>query len=113
MCFITVLVAVNANQRDKLEKEAEAASLAAEQQMEEEVQDMPAYDLEENAYPEVNNVVRAYYDAQASGDMETISGLNTYLNDIQKIKVEELSKYIESYPQLTFTLSPDLRTIPM
>ena len=31
--FITVLVAVNANQRDKLEKEAEAASLAAEQQM--------------------------------------------------------------------------------
>lgn len=35
--FITVLVAVNANQRDKLEKEAEAASLAAEQQMEEEV----------------------------------------------------------------------------
>ena len=106
--FITVLVAVNANQRDKLEKEAEAASLAAEQQMEEEVQDMPAYDLEENAYPEVNNVVRAYYDAQASGDMETISGLNTYLNDIQKIKVEELSKYIESYPQLDVYTKPGL-----
>ena len=106
--FITVLVAVNANQRDKLEKEAEAASLAAEQQMEEEVQDMPANDLEENAYPEVNNVVRAYYDAQASGDMETISGLNTYLNDIQKIKVEELSKYIESYPQLDVYTKPGL-----
>lgn len=106
--FITVLVAVNANQRNKLEKEAEAASLAAEQQMEEEVQDMPAYDLEENAYPEVNNVVRAYYDAQASGDMETISGLNTYLNDIQKIKVEELSKYIESYPQLDVYTKPGL-----
>ena len=106
--FITVLVAVNANQRDKLEKEAEAASLAAEQQMEVEVQEMPTYDLEENAYPEVNNVVRAYYDAQASGDMETISGLNTYLNDIQKIKVEELSKYIESYPQLDVYTKPGL-----
>lgn len=106
--FITVLIAVNANQRDKLEKEAEAAALAAEQQTEEEVQEMPTYDLEENAYPEVNNVVRAYYDAQASGDMETISSLNTYLNDIQKIKVEELSKYIESYPQLDVYTKPGL-----
>ena len=106
--FITVLIAVNANQRDMLEKEAEAAALAAEQQTEEEVQEMPTYDLEENAYPEVNNVVRAYYDAQASGDMETISSLNTYLNDIQKIKVEELSKYIESYPQLDVYTKPGL-----
>ena len=107
--FITVFIAVNANQRDKLEKEAEAAALAAaEQQPEEEVLEMPTYDLEENAYPEVNNVVRAYYDAQASGDMETISGLNTYLNDIQKIKVEELSKYIESYPQLDVYTKPGL-----
>ena len=107
--LITVFVAVNANQRDKLEKEAEAAALAAaEQQTEEEVQEMPVYDLEENAYPEVNNVVRAYYDAQASGDMGIISGLNTYLNDIQKIKVEELSKYIESYPQLDVYTKPGL-----
>ncbi len=107
--LITVFVAVNANQRDTLEKEAEAAALAAaEQQTEEEVQEMPVYDLEENAYPEVNNVVRAYYDAQASGDMDTVSSLNTYLNDIQKIKVEELSKYIESYPELNVYTKPGL-----
>ena len=106
--LVTILIAVNANQRDRLEKEAEAAALAAEQQTEEELQEMPEYDLEENAYPEVNNVVRAYYDAQASGDMETISSLNTYLNDIQKIKVEELSKYIESYPELNVYTKPGL-----
>ncbi len=107
--LITVFVAVNANQRDRLEKEAEAAALAAaEQQTEEEVQEMPVYDLEENAYPEVNNVVRAYYDAQASGDMDTVSSLNTYLNDIQKIKVEELSKYIEAYPELNVYTKPGL-----
>ena len=107
--LITVFVAVNANQRETLEKEAEAAALAAaEQQTEEDVQEMPVYDLEENAYPEVNNVVRAYYDAQASGDMDTVSSLNTYLNDIQKIKVEELSKYIESYPELNVYTKPGL-----
>ena len=106
--LITIFIAVNANQRDKLEKEAEAAALAAQQQAEEDIQEMPTYDLEENAYPEVNNVVRAYYDAQASGDMETISSLNTYLNDIQKIKVEELSKYIESYPELNVYTKPGL-----
>lgn len=68
----------------------------------------PEYELEENAYPEVNNVVRAYYDAQASGDMDTVSKLNTYLNDIEKIRVEELSKYIESYPILNVYTKPGL-----
>ena len=40
--------------------------------------------------------------------MEVISKLNTYLNDIEKIRVQELSKYIESYPVLNVYTKPGL-----
>lgn len=105
--LITVLIAIHANKKEALEKAAEAAAEAAQEQEGTE-NAAPEYELEENAYPEVNNVVRTYYDAQASGDMETISKLNTYLNDIEKIRVEELSKYIESYPVLNVYTKPGL-----
>lgn len=109
--LITVLVAVSANQRDALEKEAEQAAMAVnaeEAGSAEEGLESPVFELEENAYPDINNLVRTYYDAQAAGDMEVISKLNTYLNDIEKIRVQELSKYIESYPVLNVYTKPGL-----
>ena len=109
--LVTILIAVNANQKEKLEKEAElAAEAVAQQENGASVEGLstPEYQLEENAYPEINSIVRTYYDAQASGDIETISSLNTYLNDIEKIRVEELSKYIENYPVLNVYSKPGL-----
>lgn len=106
--LITIWIAVNANQKEQLKHEAEAAALTTQQLEEEQPVESQAYELEENAYPEINNVVRAYYDAQASGDVDTVAGLNTYLNEIQKIKVEELSKYIEAYPVLDVYTKPGM-----
>lgn len=109
--LITILVAINANQREALKKEAElaaAALTAAEANTSVDGLTSPQFDLEENAHQEINSVVRSYYDAQASGDIETISSLNTYLDDIEKIRVEELSKYIESYPVLDVYTKPGL-----
>lgn len=109
--LITVLVAVSANQRDALEKEAEQAAMAVnaeEAGSSVEGLESPVFELEENAYPDINNLVRTYYDAQAAGDLEAISKLNTYLNDIEKIRVQELSKYIESYPVLNVYTKPGL-----
>ncbi len=68
----------------------------------------PVFELEENAHPEINNLIRTYYDAQASGDIQTISSMNAYLNEIETIRVEELSKYIESYPVLEVYTKPGL-----
>ena len=109
--LITVLVAINANHREKLEKEAEiaaAAVTAADSAASVESIQSPEFELEENAHQEVNTIVRNYYDAQASGDIEVISSLNTYLNDIEKIRVQELSKYIDSYPVLNVYTKPGL-----
>lgn len=110
--LITVLFAVSANRKEALEKEAEMAAMAVAPEEETSIPveglSAPLFELEENAHQDVNNVLRTYYDAQASGDIETISSLNTYLNDIEKIRVEELSKYIVEYPVLNVYTKPGL-----
>lgn len=110
--IITVIIAVNANHREALEKEAEQAAMAVPAEEETAVSveglEIPEYELEENAHPEINNLVRAYYDAQASGDVDVISELNTYLDEIEIIKVQEMSKYVESYPVLDVYTKPGL-----
>ena len=108
--LITILVAVNANQKEALLKEAELAAAVASEETDVTAEDMetPEFELEENAHPEINNLIRTYYDAQAAGDIDTVSSLNTYLNDIEKIRVEEMSKYIESYPELNVYTKPGM-----
>lgn len=110
--IITVIIAVNANHREALEKEAEQAAMAVPTEegvaVSVEGLEIPQYELEENAHPEINNLVRAYYDAQASGDVDVISKLNTYLDEIEIIKVQEMSKYVESYPVLNVYTKPGL-----
>ena len=109
--LITVLVAGNANHRKMKEKEAEQAAIpvsAEETVPAEEESDTPVYELEKNTHPEINNVIRTYYDAQAEGNIETISSLNAYLDDIDTIRVQELSKYIDSYPVLDVYTKPGI-----
>ncbi len=109
--IITVVIAVNANHREALEKEAEQAAMALSLEETETSEDglvTPEYELEENAHPEINNLVRAYYDAQAAGDIDVISKMNTYLDEIEIIKVQEMSKYVDSYPALDVYTKPGL-----
>lgn len=109
--IITVLIAVNANHQDALRKEAEIAATAVTEETDVTIEgiEKPQYELEENAYQDVNSVIRTYYDAQAKGDVEVISSLNTYLNDIEIIRVQEMSKYIEDYPVLDVYTKPGLK----
>lgn len=98
--LITVLIAVNANQRAELEKEAELAAASAETATSDATITgiaAPELELEENAYPEIVSLVRAYYDSLAAGDVDAVSKVNAYLDEIEIIRIQELSKYIENY----------------
>ncbi len=109
--LLTIVIAVNANHREALENEAKEAAMAvSDEETGSQVEGLeaPVFELEENAHPEINNLIRTYYDAQASGDIETISSMNAYLNEIETIRVEELSKYIDSYPVLEVYTKPGL-----
>ncbi len=109
--LITIVVALNANQKKALEKEAQQAAMAVasqEGETSEEGEEAQIPELEKNAYPELNQLISSYYDAQATGDMETITSLNTYLNEIETIRVQELSKYIDSYSVMDVYTKPGM-----
>ena len=92
---ITVVVALNANR-----KETEKQTVGAEPVTEEISTEMvvPEEPFEVNAYPDINNLIQSYYAALAEGNVEAVEALNSYVDDTEKIRIAEISKYIESYP---------------
>ena len=54
-------------------------------------------ELEKNAYNDVNSLLIEYYNAVAAGDADTIQSMSSALSDEEKIRVQELAVYIDSY----------------
>ncbi|MCR4990379.1 MAG: SH3 domain-containing protein [Lachnospiraceae bacterium] len=111
--LITVLIAVNANKREALEKQAAEAALAAQANAVASegitnTLEAPVYDLEENTHPEINSFIKDYYDAMAKGDVLTVASMNTNLNEVEKIRIKEQSKYIEPFQDITVYTKPGL-----
>lgn len=99
---ITLLAVSGANRKKKALEQAEAIALTEES---DDVNvtatiEVPAVVLEENAYPEVNALVEKYYKAMADGDLDTVLSMNNYVDETEKIRIEETSKYIEEYKDL-------------
>ncbi len=105
--LITVLVAVNANKKAAEEVEAQIAGIeggngaeSAPEAALETAEELPELELELNAYPGVNTLMNDYYAAMAAGDVETIESMNAYVDDMEKIRIQEMSKYVDSYQEL-------------
>ncbi len=101
---ITVFVAINANRKAAAEVEAQLAEMPVntkEPIHEEGQQDVPLLELEENAYPAVNTLVSNYYKAMAEGDVDAVVSMNEYVEEKEKLRIREMSKYTEDYPELT------------
>ncbi len=105
--LITVLVAVNANKKAAEEVEAQIAGIEGENGAEpapeaalETAEELPELELELNAYPGVNTLMNDYYAAMAAGDVGTIESMNAYVDDREKIRIQEMSKYVDSYQEL-------------
>lgn len=102
--FITVLVAVNANKKAAEEAEVQLAGIdpaaAAEEENAIPEEELPQLELEVNAYPAVNALMNDYYAAMAAGDIEAVESMNAYVEDKEKIRIQEMSKYVDSYQEL-------------
>lgn len=68
---------------------------------EEETLAVPEEALEQDVYPEVNNLVKQYYQALVDGDMDTIREIKNYTDEEEEIKIVKKSEFIESYPSIT------------
>ena len=62
--------------------------------------------LQNNAYPEVNAIILDYYDAMAEGNVERVLQLSNHVDDTEKIRIQELSKHIDSYPSIEIYTKP-------
>ncbi len=100
---ITVFVAINANRRAAAEVEAQLAEMpvSTSEPIREEEQEVPLLELEENAYPAVNTLISNYYQAMAEGDVDAVVSMNEYVEEREKLRIREMSKYTEDYPELT------------
>lgn len=57
--------------------------------------------LEVDAYPEINDLMRKYYDASAAGDVATIESIKVPVDDKEKTIITKKAEYVESYPTVT------------
>ncbi len=92
---ITVIVALVASKKEAANQTVDGEAVTAEANGEIVVPEDP---FEVNAYPEINNLISSYYQALAAGDVDAVMAINNYVDDTEKIRIAEISKYIESYP---------------
>ncbi|MDR2045064.1 MAG: SH3 domain-containing protein [Clostridium sp.] len=104
----TVVLALNAGNGNVIIAEGLPDSTAAEEKSTEESipEEAPDVPLELAADPALRQLVSAYYNALAQGDVETVQSVSNYLEDTEKIRIQELSRYIESYPLVEVYTKP-------
>ena len=81
-------------------KEEIVATTEAEVAVEEEGIAVPEEALEKDAYPEVNNLIKQYYQALVDGDMDTVKSIKSYVDEEEELKIVKKSEFIESYPSI-------------
>lgn len=98
--FITIIIALNANKRAAAEVESRDAQIEQAAVLEESTENV-VQPLEENAFPAVNTLMNDYYSALSEGNIEKITSLNNFADETETIRIQEISKYIEAYPEIT------------
>lgn len=99
--IVAIVVSTVVGKNKGKDETAAAAIIETESSSEAETIVVPTDPLEENAYPEINAVVKQYYQAMADGDVDTLQAVMTGLDEKEQIKIVKKSEYVESYPTVT------------
>lgn len=65
--------------------------------------------MERNTDADLYSLIATYYNAFATGDVETIRSISTYMEDTEEIRIPEMAKYVESYPLIDIYTKPGPR----
>ncbi len=68
--------------------------------------EIPEVALERNTDAGMYTLMATYYNALATGDLDTIFTISNYMDETEKIWNQQLSKYIESYPLIEIYTKP-------
>lgn len=94
LALVIVLVIVWSKNSNKKDDEAEEVSAIPELETTVEV---PKDKYEEDAYADVNSLVKSYLDAMSVGDTETMSSLSSSMSNDMKAFYEAQAKYVGNY----------------
>lgn len=65
--------------------------------------------MEKNTNGELYTLIATYYNAFATGDVDTIKRISSYVEDTEDIRIPEMAKYVESYPLIDIYTKPGPR----
>ncbi len=102
--FVVAIVAailITNNLANKNQTSGEAVLADATNEAAVQNYEIPNDEMEKDAYPEVNELMKKYYTAAAAGDVDTVATLRTGIDDKEKITIQKKSEYINSYPSIT------------
>lgn len=95
---ITVLVAVGLNKDD--------TAIGALENIELSQENPKSAAMELNAYPAVNDLIGAYYDALEAGDSAAALQINQYLSESEQMYIVEMGEFIDRFTTLEVYTKP-------
>ena len=100
--LITILLAVRAGKNDNGTGVATTASTSAEKvatasAVESSTADAVEVVMEEDAYPEITSLINKFYEAQATGDMDTINSITVGLTEPALIRYQVSAEYYDKF----------------
>lgn len=97
---VTVVIALNAGKaKDVSAEEASGTTVSDANVVEAGIGlTVTEEEFQNNAYPDVNALIMDYYDAVAAGDVDRVLTISNNVYETEKIRIREMSQYIESYP---------------
>lgn len=65
--------------------------------------------MERNTDGDLYSLIATYYNAYATGDVDTIKNISSYVEETEEIRIPEMAKYVESYPLIEIYTKPGPR----
>lgn len=108
--LITLGIGLAANRKNEKNEEVQANALGeAQEETEQTGLVVPDVLLEENAYPEVNELITKYYRALEEKDRDALAGLVSPLTEDNLIYFGEYAKYVQACPSINIYTKPGPR----
>ncbi|MDR2547084.1 MAG: SH3 domain-containing protein [Lachnospiraceae bacterium] len=108
----TIIIAINARGRVGMaaadEDVGEPGTTTEGEENDFDPLDIPELPMELNKYPEVNRLITDYYQALTKGDSTAASLFRVDLDELDKIRIEEMAKYIIAYEDIEVYTKPGL-----
>ena len=99
--LVTVIIAISARGRADLEgTQIPQVEALAEDNMIPDLLSLPEMPMELNKHPEITTLIHDYYQALADGDAQKAASMRMDLDELEMIRIEVISKYIDHYQDI-------------